>query len=117
AVDALSLDSSDAALHNVRIHAKRLRYAAEAAAHVVGAPARRMARATARVQDVLGDFNDACVAEAWLRDQVAGGTAARNVVVGQLIALERQKQQRSREGWRSAWRALRRPSLRRWLRA
>src|SRR6185437_7242559 len=65
-----------AQLHRIRIKAKQLRYAAEAATPVVGKPARRMASAAERVQTVLGQHHDAVAAEDWLRsewrDQAAG---------------------------------------------
>src|SRR5581483_4295957 len=48
AVDALADDHSDDALHQVRIRAKRCRYAAEAVAPVVGKPATRLAQAVAQ---------------------------------------------------------------------
>src|SRR5581483_4432831 len=58
AVDALADDHSDDALHQVRIRAKRCRYAAEAVAPVIGKPATRLAQAVAQVQTVLGDWHD-----------------------------------------------------------
>ena len=67
AVEALGDNPEDEALHEVRIRAKRLRYAAEAATPVIGKPAQRFASAVATLQGVLGDMNDAVVAEAWLR--------------------------------------------------
>ncbi len=57
----------DEALHRVRIGVKRVRYAAELAAPAVGQRAKLAARRLADVQDVLGEHNDACVAEARLR--------------------------------------------------
>ena len=61
AVAALGPDPADEALHEVRIRAKRLRYACEAVAEVVGRPAADLARAAADLQGVLGDFHDAIV--------------------------------------------------------
>ena len=62
AVDDLGATPPDAALHAVRIRAKRCRYAAEATIPVFGTPAQRFARAIADVQDVLGEHQDAVVA-------------------------------------------------------
>ena len=76
---ALPDDPPDEALHDVRIRAKRCRYAAEAVAPALGTDARRVrARRSPTLQDVLGDHQDAVVAAAWLRDvaestDVAGG--------------------------------------------
>jgi CHAD domain-containing protein len=67
----LGADAGDEELHALRIRAKRCRYALEAVAPVLGAPARRLARALAGLQDVLGELHDAVVAGAWLRAVVA----------------------------------------------
>jgi CHAD domain-containing protein len=61
-------DPDDEGLHQIRISAKRVRYAAELAAPAVGKKATRAARRLARVQSVLGDHNDASVAGLRLRD-------------------------------------------------
>ena len=63
---------SDEALHDIRIRAKRLRYACEAVEGVVGRPAANLARAAADLQGVLGDFHDAIVGE----DVAASGERA-----------------------------------------
>ena len=67
---------SDDELHQIRIRTKRARYAAEAAAPIVGKPARAFAHAAAGLQDVLGDLNDAVVAARWL-DEWAASTVRR----------------------------------------
>lgn len=51
----------------MRIVVKRLRYATELAAPVGGKKARRATKRLAKVQAVLGEHNDNCVAEAKLR--------------------------------------------------
>jgi CHAD domain-containing protein len=58
----------DEGLHRIRISAKRVRYAAELAAPAAGKKARRAARRLARLQKVLGEHNDASVANSRLRD-------------------------------------------------
>src|SRR5262249_25553874 len=63
--DRLPPHPDDAQLHELRIRTKRVRYAAEAAAPVVGKQARALARAAADLQEVLGDLNDAVVAARW----------------------------------------------------
>jgi CHAD domain-containing protein len=68
AVAVLPADPSDVALHQIRILAKRCRYAAEAVAPLVGPPAARFAATVADVQTVHGDHHDTVVAEAWLRE-------------------------------------------------
>jgi CHAD domain-containing protein len=64
----------DHELHQARIRAKQLRYAAEAAAPVIGKPARRSAAAAEALQTVLGEHHDAVGAEAWFQDQAASGS-------------------------------------------
>ena len=106
-------DAADELLHAARIRAKRARYAAEALAPLVGARARRFARAAARLQDVLGEHQDAVVAEAWLRDAARSGAGVA-FVAGLLTARERQARVDARASWRAAWKALRRKKLRFW---
>ena len=88
-VDALGDEPADEELHEVRIKAKRARYAAEAASVVLPGAAAH-AKAIAGVQDVLGEQHDAVVAEAWLRDAVTVGTTrVQAMAVGLLVALQR----------------------------
>ena len=85
AVDGLGHQPSDAELHQVRILAKRCRYAAEAVAPIIGPVGTRFAAAVADVQTVLGDHQDTVVAESWLRHAAATIPDA-GMVSGQLIA-------------------------------
>lgn len=113
---ALGSDPPDAALHEVRKRAKALRYAAESAAPVIGKPAARLARKAEKVQDVLGELQDAVVAEAWLREH-AMQDPAQALVAGELIARHRAQQLDSRASWPKALKKLRRKKLRAWLQA
>jgi CHAD domain-containing protein len=63
---------TDQALHGVRIRTKRVRYAAEAVAPLMDRRAHMFATAAAGLQRVLGDLNDAAVAEGWLRNWTRG---------------------------------------------
>jgi CHAD domain-containing protein len=100
-------DPAEDELHQARIRAKRVRYAAEAVAPVVGRRARAVARAAAGLQDVLGEHQDAVVAERWLR---AWGQRCRSVpgafAAGELAGLELAAARDARARWRDAWRAL-----------
>jgi CHAD domain-containing protein len=116
AVDALAHDEGDDALHQVRIRAKRCRYAAEAVAPAVGKPATRLATAVSQVQTVLGDWHDAVIAEGWLRAAAPGGPAAKALAAGQLIAIERADAAALRGSWRPAWKKASSKKLREWLR-
>ncbi|MGI8493298.1 MAG: CHAD domain-containing protein [Acidimicrobiales bacterium] len=115
AVSELGDEPDDEDLHEVRIRAKRLRYACEALAGTAGEPAAAMAVAAARLQTVLGDFHDAVVAEAWLRGVGAEASPLDAMVAGQLITLERQSAAAGRKEWRGAWKELDRKRLRSWL--
>lgn len=98
---------SDAELHTIRIRAKRVRYAADTLAPLTGRPARSFAEAAAGSQLVLGEHNDAVVAEAWLRTWAAGhrsGDAA--FAAGMLAGLERAAAVEARVRWRKAWKVL-----------
>jgi CHAD domain-containing protein len=112
-----------AQLHRIRIKAKQLRYAAEAATPVSGKPARRMASAAKRVQTVLGQHHDAVGAEAWLQSKWggrAGETPASSASTlafdaGVLAADARRRQHEARLQWYRASATLRNPKLRRRL--
>jgi CHAD domain-containing protein len=114
-VKALPARPSDAQLHRVRIRAKQLRYAAESAAPVLGAPASRLAKAAERLQTELGDQHDAVVAEGALRRLVGGLDRHAAFVAGLCGAAERVDARAQRAAWPDAWRALDDKRLRRWL--
>ena len=111
---SLGPGSADADLHAARIRAKRVRYAAEAVAPVVGKRARRFAERAALLQDELGEHQDSVVAAAWLRDQAAGTSARVAFTAGELGAIEARLQRRARRRWPDAWAALDRKKLRFW---
>jgi CHAD domain-containing protein len=105
-VSALGDPPADDELHAVRIRAKRARYAAEAVAPVLGKRARAVAAAAAELQDVLGEHQDAVVAEGWLREQRrASRSAAVAFATGELAGLERAAAEQARRRWRKAWKA------------
>lgn len=112
-VAGLGEDPPDAALHRVRIRAKRARYAAEVAAAVVGQPAERFARAVADVQGVLGDHQDSVTAQVWLRS--VGGSGRRAYAAGEMAALEMTSAAGSRTQFPEVWNAAAAKSLRDWM--
>jgi CHAD domain-containing protein len=95
----------DEQLHDLRIRAKRCRYAAEAAAAATGKNAARFAREVAGLQEVLGELHDAVVAEAWLRERSAAPRIHDTALfaAGELVALQRDAAERARTGWPAAW--------------
>ena len=97
----------DVELHTVRIRAKRMRYAADAVAPILGKPARRFADAAAELQAILGEHNDAVVAGAWLRTWAAvrrSGDAA--FAAGMLAGIERAAANDAQRRWRKAWKGV-----------
>jgi CHAD domain-containing protein len=108
-------DPPDEALHQIRIRAKRARYAAEAVEPVFGKPAEDFADAIADLQDVLGDHQDAVVGEGWLREAAASSRRDAAIVTGILIAAERASAAGTRDRWPKVWKAASRKSLRAWL--
>jgi CHAD domain-containing protein len=114
AVDELTPDSPDAALHAIRIKSKRARYAAEAVAPLYGREASRFAKAVADVQSVLGEFQDTTVAEAWLREAATALPSTR-LVAGELIGFERDDRTRLRAEFEAVWKKASRRKLYKWL--
>ncbi len=107
-VRALDDDPPDHALHQVRIRAKRARYAAEAVAPALGQQARRFGKAVAKLQDVLGDHQDAVVAASWLRDVAKSTTSQEEVfVAGVLTGMIRAIEHDTRDAWPAAWKRVR----------
>ncbi|WP_460401790.1 CHAD domain-containing protein [Actinophytocola sediminis] len=106
--DALAIgdDPPDDQLHALRIRGKRLRYAAELAAPAGGKPVARLIKATKAFQEVLGDHQDATVAEEELRRLAASLAAADHeavFVAGRLVERERGRRADCRARWRETF--------------
>lgn len=91
------------ALHAVWVAAKRARYAAEAVAPVAPGTMATPARRLARLQDVLGDVQDAVVAEAWLRSVVARASPEEAFVAGRLAAANEARLHAAITRWPARW--------------
>jgi CHAD domain-containing protein len=114
-IAGLPNEPTDEQLHRVRILAKRARYAAEAAAPIVPM-AGTHAEAIADLQDVLGEHQDAVVAEGWLREEVApNATGPEAFAGGLLVCAMRARADRYGRRWRDAWAAASKKKLRGWL--
>lgn len=113
ACEAIDRGSSDAVVHAARIRAKRARYAADALAPVFGKGARSFVRAAGKLQDRLGEHQDAVVASAWLRE-TARTYPSTAFVAGLFAAREEEARRGARRSWRSAWKAARRKEPRSW---
>lgn len=101
-------------LHHVRIRAKQLRDAAEAARPYLGKPARRTAAAVKRLQDVLGELHDATTAVAWLREMAVHPSASTQAsfVAGRIAGRSEEAALAAAAGWRPAARRLERRKIR-----
>jgi CHAD domain-containing protein len=111
---ALPPDPPDDELHAARIRAKRARYAAELAERAVGKPAAEFVRRAKAFQDVVGEHQDAVVAEARLRELARRGGSARAIAAGRLVDRQRERRARAREEYPKAWRRLEQAGRRAW---
>jgi CHAD domain-containing protein len=108
-VKALGVTPSNDALHRARIQAKRLRYATELAAQLLGKDGRRIVAAAKAFQDVVGAHQDAVVAEDSIRTAVrrARGVGS-GLAAGRMIERERARRADARTELPKAWKRLRR---------
>lgn len=83
--------SSDQELHGLRIAAKRTRYAGELAQIAGVRAAAPLTKRAAALQTILGEHQDAVVAEAQLERLTADATPAAAFVAGRLFALQRDR--------------------------
>jgi CHAD domain-containing protein len=105
----------DESLHRLRIAVKRVRYAVELAAPVVGTKARRAAQGLADVQDLLGEHNDACVAVTRLRTLGERTGPAGAWASGLLGGLQLAHSAQCRERFPAAWAKAAAQSRWRWV--
>jgi CHAD domain-containing protein len=103
AMKALPPDPTDDELHAVRIETKRARYAAELAEPVLGKAGDRLLRRAKVVQDVIGEHQDACVAEARIRELAVSGGASAALAAGRLIERQQARKQAARAALPAAW--------------
>jgi CHAD domain-containing protein len=108
-------DPADEVLHALRIRAKRVRYTSELVQPGLrrtkeGKALDRLRTATVELQEVLGDHQDACVAEARIRDLLDGFADPVDAhvvfVAGRLVERERARAEAKRADWRAAWSAV-----------
>jgi CHAD domain-containing protein len=98
---------TSAVIHEIRIKTKRARYAAELAEPVVGKPAIRFIKKARVVQDVLGMYQDAIQAEAYVRaflKQSANVRAA--FVAGRMVERQRERRAKASKEMRTLWEGL-----------
>jgi CHAD domain-containing protein len=115
-VRSVGPEPTDPQLHRIRILTKRVRYAADVVEPLLGKPVRRFAAAAADLQTVLGEHNDAVVAEAWLRSWAAEGRSGdATFAAGMLAGIERAAAESARRSWRGVWRDLARVDRGTWM--
>jgi len=120
---ALSKMSEDAALHALRIRCKRFRYACEFFAELYGKPAATFILRVKKLQTLLGEHQDAVVAQGMLDEFARTVRAPRAegrslaLAFGQLIAHEIRRAARTRRRFFFAWKKFDRKKTRRPLKA
>lgn len=115
AVSQLDETPDSTALHEVRLLTKRTRYAAEAVSGAVGGPARRFAKALSKVQDELGEKNDAVVAEAWLVANAEKLDPAAAFAAGRLAQIMGDGSRHGPDSWRAHYGRAARKRNQTWL--
>ncbi|WP_217251163.1 CYTH and CHAD domain-containing protein [Streptomyces sp. AC602_WCS936] len=104
----------DAALHQARKEAKKLRYATEVARPVLGKPVKRLGKRAKGLQQLLGDHQDSVVAQEALRELAVAAHAAGETAFtwGVLLGQERARARAREEELPSVWRTASDPALR-----
>jgi CHAD domain-containing protein len=106
AVKQLPERPTDDELHRVRIETKRARYAAELAEPELGKAGGRFVDRAKAVQDVIGEHQDACVAEDRLRALALRGGGKTGLAAGRLVERQRRRKRDARRDFPDAWRKL-----------
>jgi CHAD domain-containing protein len=102
AVAELDDEPADDELHAVHKRGKRVRYAFELAGK------NKVVTRAKGLQDVLGEHQDAVVAESALRELAADAPAAEAIAAGRLLDGERERRAEARASWRKAYKRLER---------
>ncbi|MEU6130559.1 CHAD domain-containing protein [Saccharopolyspora sp. NPDC047091] len=108
-VDELGAQATDEELHRLRVLGKRVRYTAELAEPVLGKPMRRLLGAAKRFQDVLGEVQDARIAEERVQRLLPDLEPDLELafVAGRLVEREHARRVEHRAQWWECWRELR----------
>jgi CHAD domain-containing protein len=115
AIKALDPAPSDTELHRLRVRGKRARYAGELAEAAVGKKARRFVDRAKNVQDVLGEHQDAVVADERVRElALSRSNPQLALVAGRLVERQRRRMLRARADAPKALKTLRRAGHKAW---
>ncbi|WP_284748430.1 CHAD domain-containing protein [Amycolatopsis sp. RTGN1] len=110
AVRALPADPPDDDLHALRIHGKKLRYAAELAQTSAkkkrAKRIKKLIKATRDFQTVLGDHQDAVIAAERMRTVLETADGEVGFVAGRIAERELARRAEARATWRASWAAV-----------
>ncbi|MEV6441686.1 CHAD domain-containing protein [Amycolatopsis sp. NPDC051716] len=110
AVRALPADPPDDDLHALRIHGKKLRYAAElaqtSAKKKQTAKIKQLLKATKDFQTVLGEHQDAVIAAERIRTVLESADGPMGFVAGRIAERELSRRAEVRAVWRKSWKAV-----------
>lgn len=101
-------------LHAVRIKVKRARYAAELARAAAGARGKRFIDQAKKLQDILGDLQDAVVIEQYLHDAIER-TESAQALGKHLVKRQRKRRKRARAAFFEEWPKLERRGREAWI--
>ncbi len=107
-VEKLDKNSSDEDLHQIRIRAKRARYAAELAEQSIGKPASQFIRQVKNFQGLLGSHQDAVMTEHRLRELLQSSKSVKaGFSVGQIVERLRMRRHHVRNQFSACWKKVR----------
>jgi len=101
-------------LHAVRIKVKRARYAAELARAAAGARSQRFIDQAKKVQDILGDLQDAAVLEQYLHE-ASNRTEPAQALEKHLVKRQRKRRKKARAAFFEEWPKLNRRGRKAWI--
>ncbi|HEY7037477.1 MAG TPA: CHAD domain-containing protein [Methylomirabilota bacterium] len=113
AVKKLPKHPSAEELHQIRIKVKHARYAAELAQPLVGRRAERFIDKAKRLQDILGEHQDAVIADAYVR-RARGGSPGARLLAKWLGARQHDRREEARADFDEQWPRLKRRGRRAW---
>ena len=104
----------DRQLHKLRIRAKRARYAAELAESSRGSRATKFIEAARKLQDTLGEHQDAVVAVGRLRRLADGADSRTAFLAGRLSEREEQRKREARAEFPAEWKRVKKRGRAAW---
>jgi CHAD domain-containing protein len=101
----VNAESPPAEVHRLRVRVKRLRYALETLRGSEDKATDKLLRRLSRLQDVLGDYQDAVTQAAWLRTHAETTLLAPGPLlgVGALLQLLSRRARRRRKRFPESW--------------